>query len=224
MGCQCQKPDFFNDEITASDKKKVKNIETNNEYLSNNNNLNSIFNKFLGTKAEPADEFSKYIFTQINLLRENPQSFIDIIRQSKKNIKMDKSGVKIYKTSVKVALCKGEKAFDETVEFLKKTKPMNKLIFNPDFVIDVPNMETDIVSRDYLTNKVKEKIDCGIDIKSFWKDIVKDKEACFILTVVDDSINNSGNKRNDILNRENKYIGISSVKIGRNFACYIVIG
>ena len=101
---------------------------------------------------------------------------------------------------------------------------MNKLIYNPDFVIDLPNNEYDIISKEYLGNKVKEKIERGIDIKSFWKDIVKDEEACFILTVVDDSAKNSGNKRNDILNSDNKYIGISSVRIGRSFACYIVLG
>ena len=224
MGCKCQKPDFFNDEIIASDKKKVKDFENNNEYKLNNNNLNSLFNKFLGNKEEPSDEFSKYVFTQINLLRENPQSFINAIKLAKKNIKIDKSGVKIYKTNVKVALYKAEKAFDEAIEFLEKTKPVNKLIFNPDFVINVPNTEVDVASRDYLIKNVKEKIDHGIDIKSFWKDIVKDKEACFILTVVDDSIKNSGNKRYDILNKDNKYIGISSVKIGKSFACYIVIG
>ena len=137
---------------------------------------------------------------------------------------MDKSGIKIYKSSVKVALNKGEQAFDEAIEFLRKTKPMNKLIYNPDFVIDLPKNEYDIISKEYLGNKVKVKIDSGIYIKSFWKDIVKDEETCFILTVVDDSLKNAGNKRNDILNKDNKYIGISSVRIGRNFACYIVLG
>ena len=101
---------------------------------------------------------------------------------------------------------------------------MNKLIYNPDFVIDLPKTEYDIISKEYLGNKVKEKIDSGIDIRSFWKDIVKDEESCFILTVVDDSLKNPGNKRNDIFNRENKYIGISSIKLGKNFACYIVLG
>ena len=220
MGCQCQKPELSNDEITSSDK-KIKNIETNNDNLLKNN---YIFKKQVDINGEPSDEFSKYIFNQINLLRQNPQSFIDVIEKSKKNIKLDKSGIKIYKTSVKVALYNGESAFNDAIDALKKTEPMNKLIFNPDFVVDVPKTEIDIISKDYLTNKVKIKIDSGIDIKSFWKDIVKDKEACFILTVVDDSIKNPGNKRNDILNKDNKYIGISSVKIGKNFACYIVIG
>ena len=220
MGCQCQKPELSNDEITSSDK-KIKNIETNNDNLLKNN---YIFKKQVDINGEPSDEFSKYIFNQINLLRQNPQSFIDVIEKSKKNIKLDKSGIKIYKTSVKVALYNGESAFNDAIDALKKTEPMNKLIFNPDFVVDLPKTEIDIISKDYLTNKVKIKIDSGIDIKSFWKDIVKDKEACFILTVVDDSIKNPGNKRNDILNKDNKYIGISSVKIGKNFACYIVIG
>ena len=220
MGCQCQKPELSNDEITSSDK-KIKNIETNNDNLLKNN---YIFKKQVDINGEPSDEFSKYIFNQINLLRQNPQSFIDVIEKSKKNIKLDKSGIKIYKTSVKVALYNGERAFNDAIDALKKTEPMNKLIFNPDFVVDVPKTEIDIISKDYLTNKVKIKIDSGIDVKSFWKDIVKDKEACFILTVVDDSIKNPGNKRNDILNKDNKYIGISSVRIGRNFACYIVLG
>ena len=224
MGCQCQKPEFLNDELTAEDKKQIKNIEAENDYLSNNNNYYYKSKKYIDQNGKPLDKFSKYIFNQINLLRENPQSFIDIIKKSKKNIKLDKSGIKIYKSTVKVALNKGEQAFDETIEILKKTKPMNKLIYNPDFVIDLPKNEYDIISKEYLGNKVKAKIDSGIDIKSFWKDIVKDEETCFILTVVDDSMKNAGNKRNDILNKDNKYIGISSVRIGRNFACYIVLG
>ena len=126
--------------------------------------------------------------------------------------------------SCKVALNKGEPAFDQAIEFLRRTEPMNKLIYNPDFTIELPNNEFDIISKEYLGNKVKAKIESGIGIKSFWKDIVKDEEACFILTVVDDSMKNAGNKRNDILNRDNKYIGISSVKIGRSFACYILLG
>ena len=223
MGCQCQKPEFLNDELTADEKKQIKNIEADNDYLSNNNNY-YFKKKYIDPNGKPEDKFSKYIFNQINSIREDPQSYIDIIRQSKRNIKLDKSGIKIYKSSVKVALNKGEPAFDEAIEILKKTKPMNKLIYNPDFVVELPNNELEITSKEYLGNKVKDKINNKIDIKSFWKDIVKDEETCFILSVVDDSMKNAGNKRNDILNKNNKYIGISSVKIGKSFACYIALG
>ena len=101
---------------------------------------------------------------------------------------------------------------------------MGKLIYNPDLTIVVPNNENDVKSKEYLPQQIQKKIDAGINIKSFWKDIIKDPETCFILTIVDDSGNNAGNKRNDILDKNNKFIGISSIKLGKSFACYIVIG
>ena len=65
------------------------------------------------------------------------------------------------------------------------------------------NYLLEIACKEYLDNKVKDKINNGIAIKSFWKDIVKDKKTCFILTIVYDSMK--------------KYIGISLVKIGKAF-------
>ena len=221
MGCECQKPDEENEEVRADEnlikRLDVVNIDTN--LLDNNNNNSSI-----SLNENPKDSFSRYIFDQINSLRQNPQSYIDLIENAKKNVTTDNSGVKIYKTSVKVALNKGLPSFDEAIEDLKKAEPMKKLKFNPDFVVDVPKNEVDVKSKDYLQNQVKLKINRGVDVKSFWKDIVKDSETCFILTVVDDSGKNAGYKRNDILNKDNKYIGISSVWIGKSFACYIVLG
>ena len=218
MGCECQKPEEQLAEVRADE--EIKNLE-NNDYLEsqNNNNLSS-----RSHNGKPEDSFSKYIFEQINALRENPQSFIDTIEKAKKNITIDKSGIKVYKTCVKVALDTGESAFDEAIKVLKNTEPMKKLKYNPDFVIDLPTNELDVKSKEYLTEQVKLKIDAGVDIKSFWKDIVNDAESCFILTIVDDSGKNNGKKRNDILNKDNKYIGISTARIGRSFACYIVIG
>ena len=163
-------------------------------------------------------------FEQIKAVRQNPKSFIDIIEKAKSHITLDKSGIKVYKTSVKVALNKGEAAFDEAIEILKKTESMKKLKYNPNFLIEIPNNEIDIKSKEYLIDQVKLKLDAGVDIKSFWKDIVKDAESCFILTLVDDSGKYPGYKRNDILNKNNKYIGISTARVGRSFACYIALG
>ncbi len=226
MGCECQKPEEKNNELKAEEKNFAKIFEENPDndiYLPNNNN-NALRKNLISQDNKPNDEFSQYIFQKINSLRQNPQSYIDTIIKAKNNVTTDKSGIKIYKSSVKVAINTGESAFDSVVEILKNTEPMGKLIYNPDLTVDVPNNESDIKSRDYLPQQIQIKIDQGIDIKSFWKDIIKDPETCFILTVVDDSGNNAGNKRNDILDKNNKYIGISSVKIGRSFACYIVIG
>ncbi len=218
MGCECNKAEESNEELRA-DENSVKDLEQENDLAENNNNLSS-----RSHNGKPEDNFSLYIFEKINELRQNPQSFIDIIEKAKSHITLDKSGIKVYKTSVKVALNKGEAAFDETIEILKKTEPMKKLKFNPDYVVDVPKNEVDVKSKDYLQKQIRQKIDAGVDVKSFWKDIVKDSETSFILTVVDDSGKNAGYKRSDILNKDNKYIGISSVWIGKSFACYIVLG
>ena len=39
--------------------------------------------------------------------------------------------------------------------------------------------------------------------------------------IVDDTGSKTGLKRKDILNPDYKYIGISSVTIGKTFACYV---
>jgi hypothetical protein len=237
MGCECERGEERINEL----KSEATNTNTNerdeiHEYitkrLANNNNL-SYIPKVLESKPKkeqleivnlnkPKDDFSRYLLGLFNSLRLNPKSYIDTILRAKKNIQ-NNCGSKIYKSSVKVALNSGEKAFDSAIEVLKKTPPMNKLIFNPDLVIDLPTTESDIKYKGYLPNQIKKKINEGFEIKSFWKDVVKDPDACFVLTIVDDNGRNAGNKRNDILDRNIKYIGISSVKIGQSFACYIVL-
>ena len=218
MGCECEKPEENIEELRAEEG-QVKDLEAENQNDLNNNNVSSRTHN-----DKPEDSFSLFMFEKINALRENPSSFIDMIERAKSNIQLDKSGIKVYKTSVKVALNNGETAFDYAIELLKKTKPMKKLKFNPDYLIDVPNNEVDVKSKQYLIDQVKLKLDAGVDVKSFWKDIVSDPESCFILTIVDDSGKNPGSKRDDILNKDLKYIGISTAKIGRSFACYMVLG
>lgn len=230
MGCECQKGEERFEELKSdqrnaniSEREQIHEYLTKriNNYLINNEQNNKI--QPIDPKAKPSDEFSRYVFALINSLRLNPPSYIDTILRAKNNVITDNTGVKIYKSAVKVALNSGEKAFDLAIDVLKKTEPMSKLIYNPNLTIELPTNENDIKSKSYLPGQIRKKIDDGIEIKSFWKDIVKDPDTCFILTIVDDSGRHAGNKRNDILDKNNKYIGISSVKIGKSFACYIVI-
>ena len=194
--------------------------DENDEINQSNEN-----NQFLFTTSidEPRDEFSKYIFDNINNIRENPQSFIPIIENAKSNIMYDKKGICIYKSSVKVALSRGEPAFDEAIEFLKNLKPMNKLIFSSELLITPPENEEQIKDRTYMNELINEKVQSGIPIKSFWRDIIKDCETCLILMIVDDTGANSGKKRNDILDANMQCIGITSKKIGKNFASYVTL-
>ena len=197
------------------------NSEIEKKKEENDYNGNNINNEEDNINKKPEDEFSLYIFEHLNLLRENPQSFIDIIEESKKKITYDKNKRLVFKSVVKVALSKGEPAFDDAILVLQETKPMNKLIYNPNMNIPLPTTEEEIKDKNYLKNNVKELIKNKVKIRTYWRDIINDPETSFILMIVDDSGNKAGNKRKDLLNPDMKYIGICSTMIGKNFVCYL---
>ena len=215
-----------NNNFKSNNINNIQNIKYENEIINNNeiligNNLNiENLSPDSNPYEEPQDVFSYYIFKRFNSIRKNPQKYIKIIDESKSKITYDKHGRLISKSNVKVALITGEKAFDNAIEFLKITQPMEKLIYNPKMNINIPKDENDIKDKIYLKNEVEKKKNDKINIKIYWKDYISDAETCFILTIVDDSKLRIGSKREDILNPKIKYIGISSGKIGKSFVCY----
>ena len=243
--------DYYNDDIKSIEQKREKEqiLEHNIQTSENNNNIIDIENKgvnalkarieiktkeqntesenmnyiFTTTIQRPKDDFSEYIFDNINKIREDPQSFIKVIEQAKKNIILDKKGIFIYKSTVKVALSRGVPAFDETINFLKNLKPMQKLIFSNELLMEYPINEEQIKDKKYMNDQINIKVQNGIPIKSFWRDIIKDPQTCLILMIVDDTGINSGKKRNDILDPNMQCIGIVSKKIGKSFASYITL-
>ena len=100
---------------------------------------------------------------------------------------------------------------------------MEELIFNSKMCIPVPTNEKDIKDKNYFKDKVEEIINNNISINTYWRDIIKDPETCFILMIVDDTGSKSGMKRKDLLDPKKKYIGISSVMIGKSFCCYMTL-
>lgn len=174
-------------------------------------------------KENPTDEFSRYLLEEINKLRENPRSYIELIENSESNVQIDYKKRLIYKSKVKVALIKGVKAFEEAKLVLSNTKPMEKLIYDYKMRIRLPKSEKSVKNKNYLKNQILIKKDNGINIKSYWREIIYDPETCFILMIVDDNGKKSGIKRRDILNPNYKYIGISSIRIDKSFACYITL-
>ena len=194
------------------------NNNTDNENESQNNENKNIFDPNL----TPNDEFSKFIFENINKIRTDPKSYISKIRESENNITKDKKDRLIYKSNVKVALTKGLESFEEAIDLLNKTESMNKLFFDPNLTIPLPETEDEIKDKNYLKEKVQELIKKR-SVKSYWRDIVKEKETSFLLSIVDDTGEKSGMKRKNILNPIIKYIGINSILIGKTFACYILL-
>ena len=124
---------------------------------------------------------------------------------------------------MKVALSRGLPAFDDAINYLKKLNPMQKLIFSNELLIESPVNEEQIKDKKYMSEQINLKVQSGIPIKSFWRDIIKDSQTCLILMIVDDTGENSGKKRNDILDPNMQCIGIVSKKIGKSFASYITL-
>ena len=215
-----------------SEKSHIKNISENLNFSKNQNfnvisyNYNNNYNntlKYTNQIVSPKDNYSKYLLEQINKIREDPQSFIGIIEDAKDNITINRYGRIIYNGKIKISLSRGESAFDEAIYFLKNKKPMRKLEFSELITVQSPRNENDINDKDYMRLKVKSIIEKGINIRSYWRDVIKDPEISFLLMIVDDNGHKSGKKRKDILNPNMKYIGISSVEINNNFACYITL-
>jgi len=220
----------------------ISNNSTNNLFQSSTNqyssfqNLNDIVEHNFNIKKreniidfdinmQPEDEFSKYLFNEINKIRIDPKSYIPIIQSNKNKVITDKRNRLIFKSKVKVALYQGIPVFDDAISSLQITQPMNKLIFNPHLCIDLPKNENEIKDRMYLKKNINYICDNNnVIVKSYWRDIVKDPETSFILMIVDDcGSKNSGRKRADLLNPDMKFIGINSIMIGKYFACYIVL-
>ena len=190
----------------------------------NNSSINySLKYKNLDTSMQPSDNFSKALFSQINKIRSNPQSYINFIENSKKNIMTDKKGRLIYNGTIKIALTRGEQAFDEAIDFLKKSKSMEQLVFNPYLTVEMPKTANEIKYKNDLRYKVEKMINKGIIIKSFWRDVIRDPEISFLMMMVDDTGEMSGMRRKDLLYPNMKYIGINAVEITGSFVCYITL-
>ena len=194
-----------------------------NNKINASNSYSLRYNDLELSSLSPPDNFSKYILEQINIIRTNPQSYINIIENAKSNVIKDKNGRYIYNGKIKIALASGIEAFNNAINFLKTAQPMNKLIFNNYITVDLPKTENEIKYRNDLRLKVENMIDNGIKIKSFWRDIIRDPDISLLMMIVDDNGDKSGMRRKDLLDPKTNYIGIDSIDIKGNFVCYITL-
>ena len=210
-----------NKDTTIKKQPKSLVVQNKNKFEKSNKMRRNNKNKNENQSSMPKDEFSKYIFDHINMLRENPKSFIKNIEEAKSFIARNKDNKLIYKKNIKVLLSQGLLAFEEAIAILQFSKPMNKLIFEPNLVVKLPKSEDDITNKDYFRNEIKHMIEKGIPIQAYWRDIIKEPETSFLMMVIDDTGIKSGLKRKDILDPNKKYIGISSISIGKHFVCFL---
>ena len=215
---QMQQMNFQNQNMNSSQMQQM-----NIRIMQNINNINNNIKYKNLPLSTPSDNYSKYLFEQINKIRADPQSYIGIIEDAKNNIIKDKNGRILYNGKIKIALTNGENSFNNAIHFLKTVKPMGKLEFNPYLTVELPKSESEIKYKNDLRLKVKNMINSGISIKSYWRDVIKDPEISFLMMIVDDNGDKSGMRRKDLLDPNMKYIGINAVEINGSFVCYITL-
>ena len=242
MGCKCANADEENEEINRQNKDNQNHENENNQYeFTEKNNQNDHLNEnqqeksqdesYNENKRNKYENHSKYadypekIVEIINNIRKNPSAYADVIEESIQNIiqeedKNDPSNTRlIYKNKVKVALNKGESAFNEAADILRKMDPLPPLMFKKEICIPLPEIEEEMKDSSFLKEQVK-KIKQTQNIDVFFKDLIKLPEVSGLLMVVDDSHKNAGKKRMAVLSKDFKYIGVTSKFIGKTFIAY----
>ena len=202
----------------------------NNEVATykNSNNFHEAENENNIDNYDPNAKYSDYpekIVELINNIREDPVGYADIIEDSIKNIieekdKNDPTNTRlIFKKKVKVALNKGEPAFREAAEILRSLTPLPPLEFSQEKCIPLPENEDELKDPTFLREQVKLiREDTQIDV--FFKDLIKIPEVSGLLMIVDDTNKNAGKKRMALLNKDLKYVGVTSKFIGKTFIAY----
>ena len=205
-----QNPDL-NPDIPPSEQKFQENLENTPPVTSEKNE------KYL--------DYPQKMLELINKIREDPVSYADVIEDSiqyiYENPERDVNSKKriIFKKKVKVALNRGEVAFQEAIEELKNMESLPPLELKNEICVPLPEREEEIKDSSYLREKIRIlREENNIDV--FFKDLIKIPEVSVLLMIVDDSEKNPGKKRQAVLNKEFKYIGISSKFIGKTFIAY----
>lgn len=171
------------------------------------------------------DDFCNYLFKKINNIRTNPKSFIEVLKESKKNIieEDDKFYYKQNNVKNKIRLKEGKKSFDDAISFLENLEKMDKLKFDNILNINKPKTKEDLKDIHYLINQVDNLIKKGIRIKCYWKiDDINIQDVCLLMMILDEN-NKNKEIRNSLLNKNMKKIGINSFTIDNSFACYILL-
>ena len=212
-----------NSEILLKSKNILEDKEKSEKIKLENNNIN--------IKEEKESEYlsknlyNKKIFELINKIRQNPPEYskfvldnikyINIENKEEINQETEMKEIKqifIFKKKVKIKLYKGEENFLETAKLLKNTSPMKPLNFNENIVVPIfDNIENSI----NYNNIIKDK-----NINLFFKGNIKNPEIAVLLMIIDDNEFSEKKKRNAILNKEFKHIGIESKFVNNKFIAH----
>lgn len=187
------------------------------------------------------DEYRNDLYILINSIRQTPSEFVPKVKSMIENIyttDKDKSFLNYSSANTihtirsirstrtiegkRISLNKGKVEFEETILFLNSLLPLNKLIINKDFEIDVEELKSYFIKNDSISinqsqlsmiylSKYKDLLQKGYKIAGFHYDFSPiDSNLSLLLQIVDDN-NSNKQRRSSLFDLEVscKYFGIS---------------
>ena len=174
---------------------------------------------------------------EINSIRKNPSIIIEKINKYSPFIKSlsKDSFIQVDKNN-KIKLNQGKDLFESFKNIIIKKKPMSELILKNELTFPFPtnseyeyidNSNLEFIQENYLTitlKKIKNILyEKNIELVNFHYDIMNSNiELSVLLQIVDDT-NSMFQRRNNLLNRLTKYIGINIGKMSNGLYCYYLL-
>ena len=233
MGCECLNKKQEEEEINKEEKvdsnksdPAIVNQFNLNEYenaiLVENNvvddKVTDLDTNFVKESNETTNRFNSRVLDLINKIRRDPPSYANTILENIQYITNENNKL-IFKKKVKVLLNKGEEAFKNAAEDLKKIGPMNDLTMKDEIAIPLPLSQEEIYDDALLINQVNI-IRQNYNINVYFKNMIKNPEIAVLLLIVDDSAHSPGAKRRAILNPNFRKIGINSKFVNTTFVSF----
>ena len=203
---------------------------------SNQTNTNNIQNN--STEASTyLETMRESMIMEINSIRKNPSIIIEKINKYSPFIKSlsKDSFIQVDKNN-KIKLNQGKDLFESFKNIIIKKKPMSELILKNELTFPFPtnseyeyidNSNLEFIQENYLTitlKKIKNILyEKNIELVNFHYDIMNSNiELSVLLQIVDDT-NSMFQRRNNLLNRLTKYIGINIGKMSNGLYCYYLL-
>ena len=167
---------------------------------------------------------------EFNIVRTSPEKYSEKIISFLPCLKYNLNNNKPYfdiPNITKINLIKGKEGFDICIDQFKRMKNLEPLELKSELSFPFPHNNTNLCNdKDYITNnflEMNKKLKDLFYIRGFHYDInINNPEYSTLMQIIDDN-NSNGQRRFQILDKDIKYVGISSGRIKKNLYCIYVV-
>ena len=216
-------------------KHNTKLIPSDSKSSSNQENTNLIQNNL--EEISYLETMRDTMLLEINSIRKNPKIIIEKINKYLPFIStLSKDSFIQVDNNNKIKLNKGKIIFENCKSFFSKKNPIFEFILLDELTFPFPihseydyidEENSDFINENYLTltlKKIKKELnDKNLELVNFHYDIMNSNvELSVLLQFVDDT-NSLFQRRNNLLSKISKYIGINIGKMTNGLYCYYLL-